>query len=335
MRTTRLLTILTLTLVCGVLGDPVAAQEAAGADVPAEGPAEVAPDPEVVVPAPVPTDSLPVTGDFNGVGRDTIFWYSPGTVDRRWQGKADRTFAEMEPSIAVGDYKPFTGDFDGDHRSDIFFWAPGPTRDLLWYGRADNTYDQAAVADAGSYVAALPGDFNGDGRTDIVWYKPGRTTMWRANADRSFTVTPLGVTNTYSPFVGDFNGDLRADIFWYAGGSAEDHIWYGQANYRFTGVRLAVDGHYHPLAGDYDGNGRTDVLWYQAGNAPDYLWWSTTAFTSQSITVKGTTSSSVSSTVIADDISGGDQVTRPTAPGSGRSIGPSGWVRTSAPDQAR
>jgi len=24
----------------------------------------------------------------------TIFWYSPGSVDRRWQGKADRTLLE-------------------------------------------------------------------------------------------------------------------------------------------------------------------------------------------------------------------------------------------------
>ena len=43
---------------------PASAQEAPGG-------------PEVVVPTDVPTDSRPVTGNFNGYGRDTIFWYSP------------------------------------------------------------------------------------------------------------------------------------------------------------------------------------------------------------------------------------------------------------------
>lgn len=262
---------------------PARAQDTAGA-------------PEVVVPAPVPTDSRPVTGNFDGIGRDTVFWYSTDSVDRRWQGKTDRTFAEMEPSEAAAGFKPFTGDFNGDRRSDIFFYGPGAAGDVIWYGRADNTYQRVEVAAPGSYLAALPGDFNGDGRTDIVFYKPGSTVMWRSMAPvnstepptGTFTVTPLQVTNSYTPFVGDFNGDRRADIFWYKGGSTADHIWYGRSDFTFTGVQLTVAGHYVPVPGDYDGNGRTDVLWYVDGGEQDYVWWATSAgFTSQKITVNG------------------------------------------------
>ena len=283
MRKTLKWTILALTVVVAAgVATPVQAQDAG---------------PEVVVPTPLPTDSRPVTGDFNGIGRDTIFWYSPGTVDRRWEGKTNKTFAEMEPAVAGGDYKPFTGDFNGDHRSDIFFFGPGAAGDVIWYGRADDAYDQvpAPTQAADDFDAVLPGDFNGDGRTDIVWYRPGHTVMWRSvtsptNRFGGFNISPMSITNTYKPFVGDFNGDRRSDIFWYKAGSAADPIWYGQTNYSFTERRFAVDGHYKPLPGDYDGDGRTDVLWYKAGAGQDYTWYSqaNNTFVSKKVTVNGT-----------------------------------------------
>src|SRR5687767_14713008 len=102
--------------------------------------------PEVVVPSPIPANVRPTAGDFNGMGRGTMFWYVPGgAVDRRWQGKADRTFAELEPEVVGGDLTPFVGDFDGDGIDDPFFYGSGAGADFLWFGRRDGTFDKTTA----------------------------------------------------------------------------------------------------------------------------------------------------------------------------------------------
>ena len=199
---------------------PTATTLAPTTTVPAPAPEAAVPGagaPEVVVPTNQPTDSRPVTGDFDGTGRSTVFWYSKSSVDRRWHGKTDRTFAEMEPEVAGGDYRPFTGDFNGDRFADIFFWGPGPAADALWYGKADGTYTKVAAPSALDYVTPLPGDFNGDGRTDVAAfydYGGGRTKGW------IFPGTPDGLSKQSTVFWDSGNGNWETNRTRFVGGDA-------------------------------------------------------------------------------------------------------------------
>ena len=59
---------------------------------------EVGGEPEVVVPAPVPTDSRPVTGNFNGIGRDTV--HDSGDASHA-TAAASEQFAEAELSAGT------------------------------------------------------------------------------------------------------------------------------------------------------------------------------------------------------------------------------------------
>jgi hypothetical protein len=114
----------------------------------------------------------PVTGDFNGDGRDEIFWYRPGDdSDSVWYFDANRV--RRTKNFSVGnDYQPISGDFDGDGFADIVWYGRGSLVDGITWGRANETFPIDSFPVGGTYVTAS-GDFNGDGATDISWYRPG------------------------------------------------------------------------------------------------------------------------------------------------------------------
>jgi hypothetical protein len=73
---------------------------------------------------------IPKTGDFNGDGKDDLFWYGPGTEpDRIWWGQTSlSSFASAPGSTSQtvnGTYAPTTGDFDGNGFDDVFWFSFG------------------------------------------------------------------------------------------------------------------------------------------------------------------------------------------------------------------
>jgi hypothetical protein len=73
----------------------------------------------------------PVTGDFDGDGREDVFWFAPNGVDAQWWGIPPGTDRSAYGSASTpfrtglsldGDYYPFSGDFDADGRDDIFWY---------------------------------------------------------------------------------------------------------------------------------------------------------------------------------------------------------------------
>jgi hypothetical protein len=201
----------------------------------------------------------PLVGDFNGNGKDDIFWYGPGGGhDTMWFGtNRNDSFATGYAVDVNGSYIPLAGDFDGDGYADVVWYGPGSAADRLWYG------------------TSVKGAFD--------------------NVDASQTIS---VTGVYTPFVGDFNGNGQSDIFWYAPGSASDTMWFGSGdrNLSFaTGFGVTVNGNYTPVPGNFDGDAYSDVVWYGPGSAADRIWYGTSVKgsfantdNSQTISVTGT-----------------------------------------------
>jgi hypothetical protein len=232
----------------------------------------------------------PVTGDFDGDGRDDVLWYQPGVArDFIWWGRSNRTFVGTEVTVN-GTYRPATGDFDGDGRTDILFHAPGTTPDYIWYGSSSRRFRSIGYRANGSY-RPLTGDFDGDFRDDILWYAPGRTadSLWKGSATRVLRGVSVSVNGVYQPLTGDWDGDGRHDVLWYGPGAGSDIAWFG-GPLGFTGKGMTVSGTYPgAVAGDLNGDVRDDVVWYAPGPAKDNLWvalWSR-RFRVQPATVNG------------------------------------------------
>jgi hypothetical protein len=62
----------------------------------------------------------PLLGDFNGDGRNDVFWYGPGAgYDVIWYGRATGGFATRAVTVR-GTYQPLVADFNGDGLMEAF-----------------------------------------------------------------------------------------------------------------------------------------------------------------------------------------------------------------------
>jgi len=222
------------------------------------------------------------TLDFDGDGRDDIFWRNTtnGYVTN-WLGQPDGGFVSNDAlamdSHAIGEFEGF-GDFNGDGRTDT----------LMRVYNGDLYYSETFSGGAhwfvwsGGFVKNVPtnwsiagtGDFNGDGRDDILWRRSdGALTNWLSlpstgwinfvsNDPAALNFVP---TNWHVVGTGDFNGDGRSDIIWRRDDGAFTS-WLGQQNGGFVSndsKAWAVIPTYWTVVGtgDFNGDGKDDVLW--------------------------------------------------------------------------
>ena len=228
--------------------------------------------------------------DYNGDGKDDIFWYAPGEhADPLWLGASGHAFTESFAPNVQSLYFTIAGDYNGDGNSDVFFYAPGELPEAVWNGTDAGSFTKSVPRNAGggtfdvsgSYTP-IGGDFNGDGLDDIFWYAPGAAedSLWYGLGGNKFKNVPVSVDGKYLPVGGDFDGDGRSDILWYGGVNLPESVWYGRNNTTATFDQLTtsnVAGLYLPFAGDFNGDGRDDIFWYAPGDAPDQLWSGTAA----------------------------------------------------------
>ncbi|WP_436795055.1 family 43 glycosylhydrolase [Actinospongicola halichondriae] len=161
--------------------------------------------------------ALPLTGDFDGDGKDQIFWYVPGgTSDVMWELSGDTPTKRSYTVNGFYQY-PQVGDFDGNGTDDILWYAPGTRSDYVWFFRADGTYRSEPRTANGVYVP-MTGDFDGNGVDDIVWYGPGSSAdyEWNFRSGGSYASRPRQVNGYYTTTVGDFDGNGHDDILWYS-----------------------------------------------------------------------------------------------------------------------
>jgi hypothetical protein len=165
-------------------------------------------------PADVPTDAVPVAGDFNGDGIDTVSLFAPSLG--RWYINNNATGWTTAATFAVGAVpayvRPLAGDWDGDGVDGIAVYDPFEKK-LYLNNRADgdrSSEQQVTFAWAGTNWLALAGDWDGDGRTSIGFVNPANSS-WRLSNRLDGTTTDLSVFTWslpvgWQPLAGNWNG---------------------------------------------------------------------------------------------------------------------------------
>ena len=180
--------------------------------------------------------SVAAMGDFNGDGRDDLFWRNSSGAVSTWTstgtGFAQNTFfAQVDRSWHVQG----VGDFDGDGKADLL-WRNADGSLSIWSGTAtgfaQNSYAHGPVG-LGWHVAAV-GDMTNDGKADILWRNDdGSVSVWTSTGS-GFVENSFGSAGADNSWhiagLFDFNDDGRDDVLWRNDSGALE-IWQTQQGY--------------------------------------------------------------------------------------------------------
>ncbi len=207
--------------------------------------------------------STPLAGDFDGDGRDDLYWRSAdGSCDSLWLGREDMTFRPAptaNPNLPVGladgpaivgapgaGTKVAVGDFNADGADDLFWYGTEAAPDAVWFGGAPSQiggspslFSRSTITIGGAYSALVVGDFGWNGSADgaqdvyLLGASDGADLLLYGSAAGTFSEVAVGSgysagAGTVKPLVGNFDGDALDDIVWLGSGAAPDAVWYGQ-----------------------------------------------------------------------------------------------------------
>jgi len=214
--------------------------------------------------------------DFDGDGRDDVFWRNTRTgADRLWRS------SDLATQVAIpGVTNPRwtvagIGDFDGDGHADLLWRNRATGANTIW--RSGNLAMQQAVAMVFNFdwqVAGV-GDFDGDAHSDLLWHnvRTGRSVYWRsANfaTQQALGSVPL---STVLAGIGDFDGDGRDDLVWRNLDTGANAIWpAGNASHARTLTPVDASSGQVAAVGDFDGDGRADLLWRAPWGGDSTVW---------------------------------------------------------------
>jgi hypothetical protein len=223
---------------------------------------------------------LPIAGDWNGSGIQSISLYDPATStfyleDSNSGGDADDVFV-FGPARAG--YEPVVGDWNGDGRDSVGLYDPATSTFYLRNTNSLQGPDDHASADivfsygpANSGMVPVAGDWDGSGRDGIGLYDPATSTFYLrestqlqgpsdkgyADATLNYGVPQAGVL----PIAGDWNGDGRDGIGLYNQSISTFFLrnalqLQGPSDHGFSDVTFMYGQANHlllPVAGDWTG----------------------------------------------------------------------------------
>lgn len=244
-------------------------------------------DGQVLATGAAPNDAVPLTGDFNGDGRDDTAWFTRGSTGDVYvqlsTGSGFGAPVKWHDYFCVNSEIPVVGDFNGDGLDDIATFTRGATTpgDVYVALSTGSGFTGTAIQWASGFgldtEPPAVGDFNGDGLDDIATFaQPNRSVYvglsngasFLANVGESLWNTNFAPTGE-TPGVGDFDGDGRDDIVTFTQASTP-LVWVG----RSTGTSFAAAAVWHdhfslagevPGVGDFDGDGKSDVVTFTRG----------------------------------------------------------------------
>jgi len=234
-------------------------------------------------------NEIPLTGDFNGDGRDDVVVFTRGGAADVYVALSNGSAfigagVKWHDAFAFGSEIPMVGDFNGDGRDDIATFTRGNTADVFvalsngssFVGNGVRWHDLFAPA----WRIPMVGDFNGDGRDDIASFTRGAAADVHValSTGSAFGAAALWhdffAVNSEVPLVGDFSGDGRDDIATFTRGSSND-VYVATSNgssFVGTGVRWHSSFGFTaevPGAGDVNRDGRADIMAFTRGSAGD------------------------------------------------------------------
>jgi len=235
----------------------------------------------------VPAGWAPLTGDWDGDGRDSVGFYDP--AGRRFHLYPATADGETQPTIidasgvGAGTWLPIRGDWDGDGTDTVGLY--NPATNLFKLSNAEGTFAADAAAGLVEFAAShwrngsrlpatfkpLAGDWDGDGRDNVGLYSPAsnhfwltfREDAWAGSVADGLRIFRPQISNllpaTWLPLAGDWNGDGVAGVGFYDPATRTFQL-HNRLDGAMTSVITARSRYagpaWRPITGDWDGDGR-------------------------------------------------------------------------------
>ncbi len=222
----------------------------------------------------VPAGWIPVTGDWNGNGKDSTGLYNPNTstwyLNNNSNGRTTNVI-EVSGWNVPKTWRPIAGDWDGDGRDTIGFYDRA---NKTWHlnNRNDGSATNVLVVHtpgAPDTGTPLVGDWNGDGKDSPGMYAHLSEKWYFTNGTGStatFTLIIQGpeLPNNFQPVVGDWNNNGKdSPGIW----NPANNRWFlvnqliaPTKGVQFTGAKLPQK--FAPIVGNWDGKGGDSVGLY-------------------------------------------------------------------------
>ena len=229
----------------------------------------------------------PLTGDFNGDGRDDIVVFTHGSLAdvhvSLSTGSGFGPSARWHDFFSLSGEAPAVGDVNGDGRDDIITFTRNAAADVFVSLSTGTGFGPSAKwQDFFGLAGEYPGvaDVNGDGRADLVVFTRGALADVYVALSTGSGFGPgvkwhdwFAVGNE-NPRIGDFNGDGRADIVTFTNNTAADVFVALSTGSAFSGTDqrwhdfFGLTGEF-PYTGDFNADGRDDIVTFTHTTSAD------------------------------------------------------------------
>ncbi|MEO6390484.1 MAG: SBBP repeat-containing protein [Pyrinomonadaceae bacterium] len=170
--------------------------------------------PVIVAPAPFgattlnfgTTGDLPVVGDWNGDGIDTIGVFRPGTGQFLLSNDVSNPNVDLTITFGSNGDLPVAGDWDGDGVDSVGVFRPSAVTFFLTNQNVPNPGVDITTFFGISDDLPVTGDWNGDGRDTIGVWRPSAATFFLSNNNAAVDITAFFGQNGDQPIAGDWDG---------------------------------------------------------------------------------------------------------------------------------
>jgi len=230
--------------------------------------------------APVITNFISYSGDFNGDGRQDILWRNTQTGEVRIWYMNGATIVSDDHVANIGlDWKiAGIGDFNGDGISDILWENTVNGSFVIWLMRGDSVSSYQYSSPGYQWSITGVADLDDNGMADILWRNvvTGAVQVWWSRSPLNFSSEYIGTASLDWNLVGtaDLLGNSLPELIWRNENSGEVRGWQLSGDSLVANVSLGMVPLNWQIVGfaDFNGDGRQDILWRNSVDGSVDVW---------------------------------------------------------------